>query len=127
MLAFKYLESVDDAQEYQGRNVTDAWVEEVGQYSQPDPILRLFGVLRSAHGIPMQLIATGNPGGAGQHWVRERYELHPFPQRPKILIRELANGALHRVAVIPGRLRDNRILIGQDPEYVNRLHLVGSA
>jgi len=125
--SFKYLESVDDAQEYQGRNVTDAWVEEVGQYPRPDPILRLFGVLRSAHGVPVQMIVTGNPGGAGQHWVRARYELHPFPERPKLLVRKLENGSLHRVAVIPGRLRDNRILIEQDPEYVNRLHLVGSA
>jgi hypothetical protein len=126
-VSFKYLESVDDAQEYQGRNVTDAWVEEVGQYPRPDPILRLFGVLRSAAGVPVQMIVTGNPGGAGQHWVRGRYDLHPFPEHPRVLIRELANGSFHRVAVIPGRLRDNRILMREDPEYVNRLHLVGSA
>ena len=31
-VSFAYLDSVDDAQEYQGRNVTDAWVEEAGQY-----------------------------------------------------------------------------------------------
>lgn len=42
-------------------------------------------------GDPMsiQLVLTANPGGAGQHWLRERYELHPFPNGPKILTRTL--------------------------------------
>src|SRR6478736_9032909 len=31
-MAFAYLDKVDDANEYQGRNVTDAWVEETGQF-----------------------------------------------------------------------------------------------
>ena len=64
-VAFAYLDRMADANEYQGRNVTDAWVEEVGQYPEPGPIDRLFGVLRSAHGVPVQLILTGNPGGSG--------------------------------------------------------------
>lgn len=51
-VAFAYLDSIKDAEEYQGRNVTDAWVEEAGQYPDPAPIDRLFGVLRSAVGVP---------------------------------------------------------------------------
>ena len=123
-VSFAYLENVKDADEYQGRNLTDAWVEEAGQYPTSAAIDRLFGVLRSAHGVPVQLILTGNPGGAGQHWIRERYQLHPFPRGPKVLERTLANGAVHKIAVIPSRIENNRFL-GED--YVNRLHLVGSA
>jgi hypothetical protein len=123
-VGFAYLENIRDADEYQGRNLTDAWVEEAGQYPTSAPIDRLFGVLRSAHGVPVQLILTGNPGGAGQHWIRDRYQLHPFPRGPKILERALSNGAVHKIAVIPSRIENNRYL-GQD--YVNRLHLVGSA
>lgn len=126
-VAFAYLENVTDAQEYQGRNLTDAWIEEAGQYPNPAPIDRLFGVLRSAAGVPVQMILTGNPGGPGQHWLRDRYQLHPFPHRPRIMTRTLANGAMHRVALIPSRITDNRILLAMDPEYINRLHLVGSA
>src|SRR5271170_4989436 len=122
-MAFGYLESVKDANEYQGRNLTDAWVEEAGQYEDPGPIDRLFGVLRSAYGVPVQLILTANPGGAGQHWLRERYKLSPFPRGPKLLSRQLSNGRTHKIAVIPSRISDNRYL-GQD--YVDRLHLVGS-
>jgi hypothetical protein len=126
-VGFKYLETVSDADEIQGRNVTDAWVEEAGQYPSPAPIDRLFGVLRSAHGVPIQLILTGNPGGAGQHWIRERYKLHPFPKRPKVLSRKLPDGTIHKYAVIPGRLADNKILTAGDPGYKSRLYLVGSA
>jgi hypothetical protein len=126
-VAFKYLENPEDAKEYQGRNVTDAWVEEAGQYASPAPIDLLFGVLRSAKGVPVQLILTANPGGAGQHWIRDRYKLHPFPLKPQVLRRKLPNGEEHRIAVIPSRITDNRILINSDPGYVSRLYLVGSA
>ena len=125
-VAFSYLDNVSDANEYQGRNVTDAWIEESGQYPAPDPIDRLFGVLRSAAGVPVQMILTANPGGSGQHWIRERYKLVPFPVGPKLLSRKLADGSIHKFAVIPSRITDNRLLLDRDPGYVSRLHLVGS-
>lgn len=125
-VSFRYLESITDADEYQGRNVTDAWVEEAGQFADSAPIDRLFGVLRSADGVPVQLILTANPGGAGQHWLSERYGLIPFPERPKIVSRLLPNGKEHRAAVIPSRITDNRIMLRADPGYLDRLQLVGS-
>lgn len=126
-VAFAYLDSIKDADEYQGRNVTDAWVEEAGQYPDSAPIDRLFGVLRSAGGVPIQLILTANPGGAGQHWIAERYGLIPFPLGPKVVKRPLDNGEVHKIAVIPSRITDNRVLLNGDPGYINRLQLVGSA
>ena len=126
-ISFRYLESVADAGEYQGRNVTDAWVEEAGQYETPAAIDRLFGVLRSAHSVPVQLILTANPGGPGQHWILDRYKLHPFPRKPRLIQRALPTGETHTIAVIPSRITDNKILVTQDPGYIGRLHLVGSA
>lgn len=124
-VAFAYLDGVTDAEEYQGRNVTDAWVEEAGQYPDPTPIDRLFGVLRSASGVPVQLILTANPGGAGQQWISARYGLIPFPRSPKVVVRELEDGTQHRMAVIPSRITDNRILLDSDPGYLTRLKMVG--
>jgi hypothetical protein len=124
---FSYLDTPEDAEAQQGRNLSDAWVEEAGQYSSPTVIDRLFGCLRSPHGVPIQLVLTANPGGAGQHWIRDRYQLHPFPRNPRVIRRKLPNGKEHRVAVIPSRIGDNRILLDSDPEYVNRLYLVGSS
>ncbi|XUM21045.1 phage terminase large subunit [Bradyrhizobium oligotrophicum S58] len=126
-VSFRYLESIEDADHYQGRNVSDAWVEEAGQYVSAAPIDRLFGILRSKGGVPVQLILTANPGGAGQHWLRERYQLHPFPRKPKVLSRALPDGSVHRFAVIPSRITDNKILLDGDPGYRSRLYLVGSA
>ncbi len=107
-VGFAYLESVKDADQYQGRNVTDIWVEEAGLYETPDPIDRLFGVLRSAQDVPVQMILTGNPGGAGQHWICRRYGLVPFPRFPKFLTRKLLNGETHQVCVVPSRIYDNQ-------------------
>lgn len=126
-VAFGYLDSVSDADEYQGRNITDAWVEEAGQYPDSKPIDRLFGVLRSATGVPVQLILTANPGGAGQQWVAQRYGMIPFPAGPKIVERVLDDGTVHRMAVIPSRIQDNRILLDSDPGYLTRLRMVGGA
>jgi hypothetical protein len=125
-VSFAYLDTIADANVYQGRNVTDAWVEEAGQYPSAAAIDRLFGILRSSHGVPVQLILTANPGGPGQHWIRERYQIHPFPIRPQIMIRTLTTGKEHQVAVIPSRITDNKILLANDPGYVDRLQLVGS-
>jgi hypothetical protein len=125
-VGFAYLDSVDDAQEYQGRNLTDVWVEEAGQYPDPAPIWRLYGTLRSAEGIPVQMILTANPGGPGQKWIRDRYELVPFPEAARILRKPMGEG-VHEVAVIPSRLTDNLLLMKRDPGYVQRLHLVGKA
>lgn len=129
-VSFAYLEKVSDADEYQGRNVTDAWVEEAGQFPDPGPIDRLNGVLRSADGVPTQLVLTANPGGAGQHWLRERYRLHPFPRQPMMLTRQIEHLDGHKedwpYAVIPSRIGDNRILLASDPQYITRLLQVGS-
>lgn len=124
-LRFRPLERASDAEKYQGQNVTDACVEEAGQYPDSKPIDRLNGVLRSAHQVPTQLILTGNPGGPGQTWLRERY-IRPAPEGMRILFRRIGNGRQHRYVFIPSKLSHNRFLL-RDEEYVNRLHLVGSA
>lgn len=125
-VSFRYLETVTDADEWQGRNVTDAWIEEAGQYPTPEPIDRLFGVLRSAGGVPVQMILTANPGGAGQAWLRDRFGLHPFPSAP-LVRRIVVNEGQITCAVIPSRIRDNPALLAADPGYLERLRLVGSA
>src|SRR5579885_1397750 len=124
-LRFRPLERFEDAGKYQGQNVTDACVEEAGNYPDPAPIDALNGVLRSAAGVPTQLILTGNPGGPGQLWIKGRY-IDPAPFGMRILTRRLPNGSEHRYVFIPSRLTNNRLLMEADPGYVNRLYLVGS-
>jgi hypothetical protein len=122
---FRPLENVVDASKYQGQNLTDCAVEEAGNFADPKPIDMLFGALRSKGGVPVQLILTANPGGVGQQWIKHRY-IDPAPRGMTPLVRKLPNGAEHRYIYIPSRIQDNRILLANDPTYINRLHLVGS-
>lgn len=124
-IRFRPLENVLDAEKYQGQSLTDAAVEEAGNYEQPDPIDRLFGCLRSSAGVPVQLILTANPGGAGHQWIKQRY-IDPDPTGMRTLVRKLPNGREHRYVYIPSKLSNNRILLSQDPDYASRLYLVGS-
>lgn len=124
-LRFRPLERVQDADKYQGQNLTDACVEEAGNYPDSKPIDKLFGALRSAQGVPTQLILTGNPGGPGQLWIKARY-IDPYPAGMKVLSRTLPNGKEHKYVFIPSRVENNRMLMLNDPDYVNNLYLVGS-
>ncbi len=127
-VAFAYLDSISDANQYQGRNLTDAWIEEVGQYDTPVVIDRLFAALRSPKGVPTQMILTGNPGGAGQHWIAKRFDLIPLSEHPKVIEFPVElpdrTGSV-KAAVIPSRLKDNQILMKTDPGYETRLAMSG--
>lgn len=122
---FRPLENTADAEKWQGQNLTDAGVEEAGNYADPAPIDRLFGCLRSTAGVPIQLILTANPGGPGQQWIRERF-VSPAPLGMRRLTRTLPNGALHHYIYIPSKVSNNKILLQNDPGYIDRLYLTGS-
>lgn len=124
-LRFRPLDKVDDAAKYQGQNVSDACVEEAGLYPDPKPIDRIQGILRSAAGVPTQLILTGNPGGPGQNWIRNRY-VDPAPAGMSMVRTLLPNGETHTRIFIPSRIQDNKLLLSNDPGYISRLYLVGS-
>jgi len=124
-IRFRPLESVKDAQKYQGQNVSDAAVEEAGNYAEPAPIDMLFGCLRSKAGLPVQLILSANPGGVGHLWLKDRF-IDPAPLGMKRLEWRLPNGKVVPYIYIPSLITDNQILLRKDPGYIDRLYLVGS-
>lgn len=124
-IRFRPLESTSDAEKYQGQNLTDAAVEEAGNYPTSAAIDRLFGCLRSPGGVPVQLMLTANPGGAGHHWIKQRY-IDPHPLGMRTIERKLKNGAIHLAVYIPSKVQNNRVLLHHDPGYIDRLYLVGS-
>jgi len=123
-LRFRPLENDADAQKYQGQNLTDAAVEEAGNYSDPGPIWKLFGALRSTSGVPTQLLLTFNPGGPGHSWLKEKF-VKPAPLGNRKLLWELPNGRKVPYVYIPSRVQNNRLLMLKDPGYVDRLYLTG--
>lgn len=122
---FRPLENDADAAKYQGQNLTDAAVEEAGNYPKPDPIFKLFGALRSSGGVPIQLLLTFNPGGTGHHWLKQKF-IKPAQLGLQRLAWQLGNGKVVNYTFIPSKVGDNRILLANDPGYIDRLHMVGS-
>jgi len=126
-LRFAYLESDSDADAYQGHSYTRVYVEEVGTFPRPEPVLKLMATLRSGAGVPVGFRATGNPGGPGHNWVRARY-IDPQPAGWAVGARRFRNpftgNEVERDWVyIPSRLADNHYL---GDEYVANLFMSGS-
>lgn len=131
-LKFVYLERDADAEEYQGHNYTRVYVEEVTNFPSPGPIDKLRATLRSAHGVPVGMRLTGNPGGAGHNWVKARY-ITPDPRGFKLIREEMSftlGGVKQTVMLervfIPSKIGDNQLLMRNDPTYILRLRQSGS-
>jgi hypothetical protein len=118
-LRFAFLDRDSDAESYQGHSYTRVYVEEIGNFPRPDPVLKLMATLRSATGVPVGFRATGNPGGPGHSWVKQRY-IDPDPRGWAEITDE--RSGLDRI-YIPSRIGDNTFL-GAD--YIQRLRASGS-
>jgi hypothetical protein len=124
-LRFRPLEKDNDAEKYQGQNLSDVCIEEVGNYADPSPIKKMHAVLRSTRGIPTQMHLTGNPGGAGQGWLKDRF-IDPCPSGFKILKSKFAGSFIRSRVFIPAKVSDNKILTKNDPNYIGNLYMTGS-
>lgn len=128
-LKFRYIERDSDAQEYQGHSYTRVYVEEATNFPTSAPIDMLRATLRSAHGVPVGMRLTGNPGGPGHHWVKARY-ITPDPRGFRILQDEFEGIQGEKLILervfIPSKISDNALLYKNDPFYVARLRQSGS-
>jgi len=73
-LSFGYLEYENDIYQYQGASYNFIGFDELPQFSLRQ-YSYLFSRLRKALGnpIPSRMRGTGNPGGIGHEWVKERF------------------------------------------------------
>lgn len=131
-LKFAYLEKDADAEQYQGHSYTRVYIEEVTNFPSPDPINKLRACLRSGAGVPCGMRLTGNPGGPGHNWVKARY-ITPAPGGYTLITESCEveiDGVIRLVSLdrvfIPSKLKDNSLLLRNDPTYVLRLRQAGS-
>jgi hypothetical protein len=126
-LRFAYLERDADAENHQGDNNTRVYIEELGNFPNPAPVMKMMATLRSTKGVPVGFRATGNPGGPGHGWVKARY-ISPAPAGWKVLEEPFVNPWTNETVMkqrifIPGRITDHDLL---GPEYIANLQMSGS-
>ena len=131
VLTLAYLENDADAEQYQGWNLSFVAIDEAGNFPSPEPIDKLRATLRLP-GCEHLLTLTGNPGGAGHRWLKERYIDPATPMTPFLVSfqvpRDDGKGyetlTAERV-FIPSRLKDNPG--ANTPEYKANLAASGPA
>lgn len=127
-LRFAYLENDNDAQAYQGHSYSRVYIEELGTFPNPSPIYKLMATLGRDPSVPSRFIATGNPGGPGHLWIKQRY-IDPNPLGMKILPTEYKNPFDNTTIIkerifIPSRVTDNKYT--NTPEYIGNLYMSGN-
>jgi hypothetical protein len=126
-LRFAYLERDADAEAYQGHSYTRIYIEELTNFPDPKPVMKLMATLRSGMGVPTGFRATGNPGGPGHSWVKARY-IDPAPMGYEVLKDSFRNpwtgeNVTRERVFIPSKLNQNRFL-GSD--YIANLQMSGN-
>lgn len=117
-LKMRHLEHERDAAKYQGHQYTWVGWDELTNWASMNAYDKLRACVRSAAGVANKRIrSSANPGGVGHHWVKAYFvDPNPFGM-------ELIDG---KRMFIPSKLQDNRILMTNDPDYINTLRELGS-
>lgn len=112
----RYIEREADYGRYHGHQYTGISFDEVTEYPTPAGLLKMLSTLRSPHGVPCSVRLTGNPGGIGHAWVKQRYIDVAPPYTP---YRDPDTGFTRMF--VPSRTSDNAVLLRNDPHYRDRI------
>lgn len=121
-LILSYMKNVDDYWNYHGHAYPWIGWEELTNWADDGCLRKMMSCSRSTNSkCPIKVRATCNPYGVGHNWVKKRYRL---PASRGMVIRDAVdhegNPEPHRVA-IHGALKENRILLDANPDYVQKL------
>lgn len=112
ILRFCHCESEKDVSIYQGQEIHDLGIDEIGLW-QEKVFRTLQGSNRSANPIIKARCAmTANPGGIGHQWLKRIFIERRFNERER-------EKDYH---FIQSLIDDNKALIDSDPDYIHRLN-----
>lgn len=112
-----------DWQKYQGWEIHKLGIDELNQVPLESTYEMLSTRVRASPDGNPQIFATGNPGGAGDYWVRKRFvklvgpDGRPWPENTPWT--HPATGETR--IFIPSKLADNRVLERRDASYRAKL------
>lgn len=115
-LLFRYINKPKDYWNYHGHEYPWMAFDELTNW----PDAKCYNIMQSCcrsskPGIPRKLRASTNPHGPGHHWVKARF-IDPA-QRGVVITDSYGN----KRVTLHGHWSENRFLMQNDPEYINRL------
>jgi hypothetical protein len=118
-LLLRYMSRPEDYVHFHGHEIPFIGWEELTNWPSPECYETMMSCCRSSNpDVPRKYRATCNPYGVGHAWVKARF-IDPAPAGRKII------DAQGRVRVrIHGNIRENRILMRADPNYVKNLEAI---
>ena len=120
-LALRHIDTPFDAAHYQGHSYSFIAWDELPTWPDLIAYKRLKATLRG-NARNKRIRATGNPGGPGHHAVSEYFQIADHPEGNQLIV----DGETGMTRMfIRGRVSDNKILLKNDPMYVQRLKGVG--
>lgn len=112
----------DDYYNYHGHEYPWIGWEELCNWPNDEGYKRMFSCCRSTQkGMPRMIRSTTNSYGPGHNWIKHRFAI---PMMYSVVRKGLVdeNGIkLPNRLVIFSDIKENRILLDQDPDYLNRL------
>lgn len=120
-LLLRQMKKPDDYWDYHGHEYPWIGFEELTNWPNADCYESMKACSRSSWpGMPRKYRATCNPFGVGHNWVKA-YFIDPAPRGTIIGVA----GKPQRVA-IHGSILENKILLANDPEYLDKLRSITS-
>jgi hypothetical protein len=118
-LLFRHMKRADDYWNYHGHEYPWIGWEELTNW----PTIECYDSMKACNrcsviGVPIKYRATCNPWGAGHSWVK-RYFIDPGAPCTKII-----NDAGQVRMRIHGSIKENRILLKAQPEYMDHLNSI---
>jgi len=121
-LQFFHMHRDSDVDRFVGQERTWIGWDELPQFANPKPYLRMLASVRtSGKNIPMRVRSTGNPGGPGIGWIKQRFQIDDKDPKGSSgkLITDSRTG-LTRMFLL-SLYSENKTHQKQDPNYRKRL------
>lgn len=120
-LSFRHLDNEADVTRYQGHQYSILLWDELANHSSLDAYKAMLGTLRGP-AKNKRVVSTANPGGRCHAEVKSYFGIDRAPNG-YVPFRCKKSGMVR--CYIPARVEDNKILLENDPGYIDRLHAVG--
>ena len=118
IIDFGYIQYEKDVYQYQSAEYDVIRFDELTHFTEFEYVY-MISRCRGANGYPKHIKSSTNPGGIGHTWVKKRFIDIGEPNKEHEC--KLESGKVSTRIFIPSLVQDNKFLLENDPDYVDRL------